>query len=841
MSGLLQRIRGKKSPSRSKRAFRNRLLLVLAVGIFIAGVFFAWISTFKIPTLDTFSERRVVESTKIYDKSGEILLYDVNQETKRTVIPFEEISRHAKNATIAIEDKEFYSHNGIKPRAILRAIIANILSLEYSQGGSTLTQQVIKNSLFTTEKLLSRKIKEWVLALKLEKVLSKDEILALYLNEMPYGGTLYGIEEASQAYFAKSAAEISLAESAYLAAMLNAPSFYSPYGKNVDRLEARKNLVLREMFNNNFIDKNEYEIALTEKVTFQPRTTENIRAPHFVFYVIEELENKYGEEAVRNGGLRVKTTLDYTIQKKGEEIAKKHALENEKTFSAENAAFVAIDPKTGGILAMIGSRDYFDKEIDGNFNIATAYRQPGSTFKPFVYAEAFNRGYTPETVVFDVKTQFAARCAPDNTTSVNGCYSPENYDNKYRGPLTLREALAQSINIPSVKVLYLAGVPNSIRLAEKMGIESLGDANQYGLTLVLGGGEVSLLEMTSAYGVFAAEGIRNPSNAILEVKDKDGDILQEWTASPIEALSRDSALKVSDILSDNVARTPAFGQSSYLHFSSRDVAVKTGTTNDYKDAWIIGYTPSIVLGAWAGNNDNSPMEKKVAGFIVAPMWRAFMDEILATTAVESFPTPPADDSYTLKPVLRGKWQGGISDLIDSISGKRATEFTPEETIQEYLSGGVHSILHWVQKEDPRGPAPTNPDKDAQYRLWEYGVARWVAQTGFISPSIPSLPSGYDDVHTGNNSPKITLQTNSSYKAQDSVTLIPNVSSKTSIKTVAYFLNDKYLGESSQSPFSFSFVPNETGFTEGENQLKAVATDSVYNKGETTTNIIIVSH
>ena len=838
MRSLIGKLKGKTSRVRSKKALRNKLLLVFIVAIFALGLFFVWISTFKIPTLDTFSERRVIESTKIYDKTGELLLYDVNQETKRTVIPFEEISRYAKNATIAIEGKEFYEHSGIKPRAILRAIIANILSLEYSQGGSTLTQQVVKNSLLSSEKLVSRKIKEWVLALKLEKILTKDEILALYLNEMPYGGAIYGVEEASQSYYGKSARDITLAESAYLAAMLKAPSFYSPYGRNLDRLESRKNLVLREMLANNFISKEEHETAISEKVTFLPRATENIRAPHFVFYVIEELEKKYGEEIVRNGGLRVKTSLDYNIQKKGEEIVKKYAVENEKTFNAENAAFVAIDPKTGGILAMIGSRDYFDADIDGNFNIATAHRQPGSTFKPFVYAEAFNKGYTPETVVFDVKTQFAARCAPDDTTSSNGCYSPENYDSKYRGPLTLREALAQSINIPSVKVLYLAGVPNSIRLAERMGIESLGDANQYGLTLVLGGGEVSLLEMTSAYGVFANEGVRNPSFAILEIKNNKGEILEEWKASPVEALLRDSALKISDILSDNTARAPAFGQTSYLHFPQRDVSVKTGTTNDYKDAWIIGYTPSVVLGAWAGNNDNTPMEKKVAGFIVAPMWRAFMDEILASVPAESFPAPPSDDSFSLKPVLRGKWQGGVSYLIDSVSGKRATEFTPKETTQEYVSGGAHSILHWVRKEDPRGDIPANPESDPQYRNWEYGVARWASQNNFVPPAIPNILSGFDDVHTISNSPNIKLNLSSSYKSGDSVSITPFVSAKTSIKKVEYFLNDKYLGESLQTPFSFSFVPDETGFNPGENQLRAIVTDSVYNRGQAVTIIFI---
>lgn len=831
---LSAKLRGTK-----KETWKEYSFITLVVGIIFVGLFFFWISTFKIPNLDSFSERQVIESTKIYDKTGEILLYDVNQETKRTIIPFEEISRHAKNATIAIEDKEFYSHNGIKPKAILRAVFANILSLEYNQGGSTITQQVIKNALLTKDKLISRKIKEWVLALKLEKVLTKDQILSTYLNEMPYGGAIYGIEEASQTYFGISARDLSIAQSAYLASMLKAPSFYSPYGKNTDRLRDRKNVVLREMYRNNFITEAEYNSAKEEVVEFKPRETEGIKAPHFVFYVIEKLEKDFGEDVVRNGGLRVKTTLDYEMQKKGEAIANKYAKENKNKFNAENAAFVAIDPKNGGILTMVGSRDYFDSEIEGNFNIATAKRQPGSTFKPFVYAEAFIKGFTPETVLFDVKTQFSTNCSPDNTTSENGCYSPENYDNKFRGPLTLRESLAQSINITSVKTLYLAGIADSIRLAQKMGIESLGTPNQYGLTLVLGGGEVSLLEMVGAYGVFANEGIRNPSFAILEVKDSKGQSLFEWKQNPQDALQRDAALKISDILSDNDARAPAYGQSSYLFFPSRDVAVKTGTTNDYKDAWIIGYTPSIVLGAWAGNNDNTPMEKKVAGFIVAPMWRAFMDEILSAIPNDQFPTPPIEDSFDLKPVLRGKWKGGISERIDLVSQKRATEFTPKETTKEYLLGGVHSILYWLQKDDPRGSPPQNPDNDPQYKYWEYGISRWLSSTGYVPEPIPNLPSGFDDVHTKNNQPTISFsQSKSSYGSQETITVSPLIQAKSPVLKVEFYLNGKYLGQSTSQPFSNSFVPDEIGFNPGENIIRVVVTDSLYNKTEATLTIFI---
>ncbi len=376
---------------------------------------------------------------------------------------------------------------------------------------------------------------------------------------------------------------------------------------------------------------------------------------------------------------------------------------------------------------MVGSRDYFDKTIDGNFNVTTAHRQPGSTFKPFVYAEAFVKGYTPNTVLFDVPTQFAANCAPDNTTSKNGCYAPGNYDDQFRGPMTLRNALAQSINVPSVKALYLAGIQDSINLATNMGISSLQGQNTYGLTLVLGGGEVSLLEMTSAYGVFATEGIRNPYISIIKVEDSKGNILEQATPTPTQVLDPEITRQISSILSDNVARTPLYGANSVIYFSGRDVAVKTGTTNDYKDAWIIGYTPNVVVGTWAGNNNNTPMAKKVSGLIVAPMWRAFMDEVLKVVPSESFIAPQSQDSYDLKPLLRGKWQGGISSITQNTT---VDSNIPYNSMQETLSGGVHSILYWVDKDNPRGPIPSNPSSDPQFSHWEYSVRNWATANGY---------------------------------------------------------------------------------------------------------------
>lgn len=693
---------------------RNSILLVSALTLFLSGMLFLWVASLRIPDLSDLSGRKVVGSTQLYDRTGEVLLYDLSQAVRRTIVDFDSISPHAKDAAIAIEDKEFYSHKGIKWSSFFRAMLVNLSTLSFSQGGSTITQQVVKNSILTKDKTPTRKLKEWILAAKLENILTKDEILSFYLNEIPYGGNIYGIEEASRSFFGKGASELTLAESAYLAALPKAPSYYSPYGQNRDKLEERKNLVLKEMLSMDFITEEEYEAARGEEVAFKTRTNDySIKAPHFVFFVIDYLAERYGEDAVRNGGFKVITSLDYSIQRDAEEIAKKYGEINTRQFRGTNNAFVVIDPKTGEILSMVGSRDYFDDAIEGNFNVATSHRQPGSAFKPIVYATLFNKGFAPESILFDVETQFSTACAPDNTSSENPCYAPDNYDNRFRGPISVRNALAQSINVPAVKALYLAGLNDSLEVAKAMGIESLDEPDRYGLTLVLGGGEVSLLDMTAAYSVFANDGVRNSYTPILRIEDGNGNIIERHTPFPKRVLPEGTVRGISSILSDNVARTPLYGSNSPLYFGGRDVAVKTGTTNDYRDAWIVGYTPNLAVGAWAGNNDNSPMERKVSGLIVAPMWRELMDRTLPKVSHESFPPPPPVDP-NLKPILRGEWYGGSADSI-------------------------HSELYWIDRRNPTGPAPSNPGADPQFRNWEYSVRRWASTYTPPAPTFPTLP------------------------------------------------------------------------------------------------------
>ena len=716
---------------------------LFVLGLIAGGIILVWVATLDIPDLSSFEERQVQQSTKIYDRTGTVLLYDLHQDIRRTIIPYENISRHIKNATVAIEDDTFFEHSGIRPIRIAKAVFDNLVSgdLLGGQGGSTITQQVVKNSVLVQEKSLSRKIKEWILALRLEQVLTKEEILSHYLNESPYGGTIYGVEEASLSFFGKHASDVSLAEAAYLASLPQLPTYYSPYGNHVGDLEKRKDLVLFRMLENGFITEEEYEEAKEALVEFKPQMTSGIRAPHFVMYVRDLLVERYGE-AVSTKGYKIITTLDWELQEKAEEIVLTRALTNEKSYDAENAALVASDPRNGEILVMVGSRDYFDTKIDGNYNIAIAERQPGSSFKPFVYATAFKKGYTPDTVVFDLKTQFSTRCEPDNTTSEGDCYSPENYDHKFRGPVSFRNALAQSLNIPAVKALYLAGINDSLKMARDLGITTLTNRDQYGLTLVLGGGEVKLLEMVGAYGTFANEGVRNELRPFIRFEDNVGNVIEEFESEPKQVLDKNIALQISDILSDNVARTPLFGANSALNFPGRDVAAKTGTTNDKRDVWILGYTPNLVVGAWAGNNDNSSM-REISGLVITPLWREFMDVALPKFSIETF-TEPEHTPDTLKPILRGIWFDPTESVVDTGPELTDTPFNVNNAVQ-----GAHNILYFVDKDNPNAPGLGNQN-DPQFRYWEYPVSLWkgaLIQAAQFQPGMEELENDENSSET----------------------------------------------------------------------------------------------
>ena len=821
---------------KAKRWFKNIIFIFLGIGLVATGALAIWISTLKIPDFKSFNDRVVQSSSKIYDRTGTILLYDVNQGVKRTVIPYEELGTNIINATVAIEDSEFYQHKGIRISSIIRATIWAKLTGRSVQGGSTITQQLIKNTLLTSERSITRKVKEWILALKIEQIMSKNDIITLYLNEAPYGGSIYGIEEASKSYFGKDAKDLTLGESAYLAALPNGPTYYSPYGKNKSKLDDRKNLVLKRMLDLKFITEDDYNKAKSEKITFLPQQPVNIAAPHFVFYIKDYLEKKYGPDVLQNGGLKIITTLNYDLEKKAESIALANAKENEKNWNGSNDAVVVIDPKTGQILSMVGSRDYFDKSIDGNFNVATAGRQPGSSFKPVVYSLAFEKGYTDKTTLFDVKTEFNASCSPDGLSKDIKCYNPDNFDNNFRGPMTLRDGLAQSINIIAVKLLYLVGVSDTIKFAQNLGITTLtNDPNRYGLSLVIGGGETTLLDMTSVYGVFANDGVRNPATGILSVTDSSGNILEQYNSNPNPIIKPNTTHILSSILSDNIARTPTFGTNSALVVPGKEVAVKTGTTNDNKDAWTIGYTPSIAVGVWVGNNDNKPM-KKGGVSLAGPIWNAVMIEALKNLPTESLEKPDPID-LNIPAILRGFWQGGDTFTIDTVSGGLATEFTPDEDKKETSITNVHSILYWLNKNNPLEKT-SGETTDSQFNNWEYGVQKWWSANSYKYPIVTEAnrPTVSDNVHTTDSKPVfeiIGVDTNKTYGKDENINISIDSINKNPIKKIDVFINNTYITSLKSSPFVTSFTPSNIDYISDTNSLHIIGVDTLGNIGEKT--------
>jgi 1A family penicillin-binding protein len=691
------------------------IFVLVGLGLLATGSMILWIAFTPLPDVNTFIEQQPTASTKIYDRTGTTLLYDLNTNVKHDTVPLASTSPYIQHATIAIEDSNFYQEGAISFTAILRSLYVDITSGSFVEGGSTLTQQVVKNSLLTQQKSIIRKVQEWILAIKLAQRYSKDQILELYLNSAPYGGNLYGVEAASRAYFGIDASDLDVAQAAYLAALPQSPTYFSPYGNNMAALVTRKNLVLSRMKQLGYITEDQYNQAVNETVSFDPQQDSSIIAPHFVFYIRQYLEDKYGAN-VANQGLTVVTTLDTGLQNSAQSIVTQYALSNTKTFNASNASLVAIDPKTGQILAMVGSRNYFDTTIDGAYNAALAQRQPGSAFKIFVYTAALEEGYTPNTVVWDLPTQFSTSCAPtDNYNDTPPCYAPVDYDGMFRGPMTFTTALAQSINVPAVKTLYLAGIPAVVDLADSLGITSLGPPSSYGLSLALGAADVSLLQLTDAYAAFADDGVYNPPTGILKITDSNGNVLEQYTPQPKQIVPVDIAREMSSMLSNNTARQPEYPVANPFNFPGYDVAAKTGTTNDSRDAWTIGYTPTIAVGSWAGNNDNSPMVKNIAGYIVAPMWNAFMQVALSKYPVTYFGEPPTIPD-TDPPVLRGIYQ------VPLANGTIA----------------IHELLYWVQKSNPLAGSPANPASDPQYAYWEYPLQQWLAGAGAGSLSTSTI-------------------------------------------------------------------------------------------------------
>lgn len=597
---------------------RIRYFLLGSIVTIILVLFYqGYLFVRNLPNPATIGKINYPLSSHIYDRNGK-LLYEIFREQNRTPVLLRDLPPHIYQATIAIEDKDFYEHKGISLiGGIVRAIKDTFIEKNL-QGGSTITQQLVKSALLTPERTVQRKIKEIILALWAEQLFSKDKILEMYLNQVPYGGSSYGIEEAAKVYFGKSAKELSLEESALLAGLPQAPSVYSPHVNPALALE-RRNEVLRAMRKQRFINQEQFEKALATGIEVVPPKT-SIRAPHFVFYAKSDLESLYGTKAVEEGGFRVTTSLDLDIQEEAEKILREE-LNKIQNLNVTNGAILITRPSTGEILAMVGSVDYFEQP-SGAFNVTTALRQPGSSVKPIMYSLALQKNYTAASIIDDLPVVFSI--------AGSEVYKPVNYDGKFHGKIPLRYALANSYNVPAVKVLSTVGVQNFISYASKMGITTWRDSQRYGLSLTLGGGEVTMLDMAEAFGVFANAGYKTDLTSFIKVEDAGGSVIREMSAYKLRVLSEGISYIISDILSDNFARQWAFGPQSAIVIPGYQVAVKTGTTNDKKDNWTIGYTPDFLVAVWVGNNDNTPMNPYLTSGITgaAPIWNRVMSFVL---------------------------------------------------------------------------------------------------------------------------------------------------------------------------------------------------------------------
>ncbi|MDY7040003.1 MAG: PBP1A family penicillin-binding protein, partial [Chloroflexota bacterium] len=639
------------------------------------------------------------------------LLYEVIDPYtgKHTPLSLDQIPLALRQATIATEDANFYSNPGVDARGIIRALWINLRGGEVLAGGSTITQQLARNLLLDpqerSERTLIRKLRESILAWRLARTYSKDEILAFYLNQTYYGSLAYGVEAAAQAYFGKSVGELDLAECALIAGLPQAPALYNPV-TNPDVAKSRQAVVLDLMVKHGYLRVGEAERAKAEALHFTS-VPFPIRAPHFVMHVWSQLEITLGEETLSQGGLRVYTTLDVDLQDAARRIVRRHLAalspqgDEEQGHNAHNAALVALDPRSGEVLVMLGSPNYFDAEISGAVNATLALRQPGSAIKPITYAAAFTpdgedvgfHPYTVATMVADVRTAFI--------TAEGTSYVPMNYDRQWHGPVLLREALASSYNLPAVKVLDHVGLERMIGLARRMGISTFDDSERFGLALTLGGGEVRLLELTTAYGAFATGGHNVEPVSILCVEDAGGRVLYKGqTGVGPQVLDRRVAYLVTDILSDDTARMPAFGEGGVLRLT-RPAAAKTGTTTDWRDNWTVGYTPDLVTGVWVGNADNTPM-RDVSGISgAAPIWHDFMEEALKGHPALTFPRP----------------DGLVEVEVCALSGLRPNAHCPHRRTELFISGteptetcAMHQLVRLDATSGELATVDTPPDR-----------------------------------------------------------------------------------------------------------------------------------
>jgi len=733
--------------------FLSLALLISTALAVVAGVYAFYVQ--DLPSAEEIGRRSVetFKTTRILDCTGEHVLYEIipSEGGRRTEVPLARIPEHLRNATIAREDKTFYTNPaGINIKGVARAVWGEIRG-EYAGGGSSIPQQLVRNVVMTPEERMQRsyvrKIKEWILSYELTRrypgVEGRDQILEWYLNNIFYGRFAYGVEAAAQTYFNKHVEDLTLAEAAMLVPLPQLPAL-NPIDKPEDA-KRRQEAVLDSMYLQGYITAEEAWAAKQEPLLIAPPRFD-IVAPHYVLYVRDLLEEKFGSEAVYGGGLQVVTAIDLEMQEKATELARKQVATLKEKHNAHNAAIVILDTKTAEIKAMVGSLDYFDKSIDGQVNMAISPRQPGSSFKPFTYATAFMQGLTPATMVMDVRTSF-----PDPPNPAP--YVPENYSRNFHGPMLLRRALACSYNVPAVAVMHIVGSDKVVETAHAMGITTLNDAH-YGLSLTLGGGAVKLVDMVYGFSVFANGGTmvgepvpqerfkpgyrRLDPVAILKVSDANGKVLYEYTRPQRqEVLRPEVAFLITDILSDNRARTPAFGPDSVLKFEERPVAAKTGTTNDYHDAWTLGFTPQYVVGVWVGNSDYEPMEYASGVRAAGPIWHDVMEWLHEDLPVESFPRPA----------------GLVTEVVDGVSGKLPTAYSPWRMQEIFIEGTVPT-----EKDDVHCPyrickvtgklatvhCPPDQVEEVVFEIYPPDADDWVREQ-----DIPQPPTEFCDLHGPN--------------------------------------------------------------------------------------------
>ncbi len=665
-----------------------KFVKIFLILIFLFFSFLLFLSTFKfisLPNLDLLGEKIISGGTEFYDRTGKVLLYKIG--LRRSWVNFQDIPSKVIQAVLIAEDEDFYKHHGIDLKGILRSIYLNLKTKSFMYGGSTITQQLARNLFLTREKSLIRKIKEILIALELEKKYSKDEILTYYLNSIYYGEGNIGIKAATEYYFDKKLKDLNWSEATILAAIPKAPAIYAPISEeNIKKLKERRDYILKRLKEKNIINETEYQEAISEEIKIIKTKYAGMIAPHFVIEVMNQVKSILNQENLEEVNLKIITTLDYELQKIAENAVRDGAEKNKKNYGGANAALMVINPKTGEVLALVGSKDFFDESIDGQVNVPFRKRQPGSAFKPISYAALFELGYPDKTIIFDVPTDF-------------GNYKPQNFDKVFKGPVNLRQALAESRNVPSVKVFYLANPERVVELARKIGMNYLKDWQEYGMSLGLGTAEVKMTDLIRFYGALANDGKLVSQTMVLKII-QDNKIIYEYLPKETQIVSQETARILNDILKDVKARSGLFSASlKYTIFPGYEVALKTGTTQFYQDAWTFGYTPNIVVGVWAGNTDGRRMNSLGASLVAAlPIFHQFLSSAIETGKIPPENFTPPQERIIDKPMLNGQW------------------------ISQY---GVHDILFYVNKNDPLGPIPENPFSDPQFYNWEKGVQNWL--------------------------------------------------------------------------------------------------------------------